>query len=191
MRPAGILLLLTLCVFPLTAQFRGAIQGTIKDTSGAVIPNAKVTLTNTETGRRQTTSAGAEGVYHFGGLAPGSYDIEAGAKGMRTAQAKDVALSAEATSGVDLTLEAGAITETVTVTSNTTPILPTETADIAAELTPQAVRNLPQVGRHPYELLRLVPGIFGDAARSGQGGALALPNATGPGGSNNSIFQTE
>jgi len=53
------------------------------------------------------------------------------------------------------------------------------------------VRNLPQVGRNPYELLRLAPGIFGDGARSGQGGAVALPNATGPGGSNNAIFQTE
>src|SRR4051812_12395514 len=102
MRPARVLLITLLCVCPLIAQFRGAIQGTIKDTSGAVIPDAKVTLTNNETGRRQTTSSRAEGFYHFGGLAPGSYDIEAGAKGMRTALTKDVMLAAEATSGVDL-----------------------------------------------------------------------------------------
>src|SRR5207237_576934 len=51
--------------------------------------------------------------------------------------------------------------------------------------------ELPQYGRDPYELLRTVPGILGDAARSGSGGAIALPNATGPGGSNSSIFQTE
>src|SRR5262249_61224915 len=51
--------------------------------------------------------------------------------------------------------------------------------------------QLPQVGRDPYELLRLTPGVFGDGARAGNGNAVNLPNTTGPGGSNNSIFQAE
>jgi len=155
----------------------------IKDTSGAVIPDAKVTLTNNETGRKQTTSSSGTGLYYFGGLAPGSYDIEAGAKGMRTAQSKDLILAAEATSGVDLTLEAGAITETVTVTSNSTPILPTESADISTELTPQAVRNLPQVGRNPYELLRLAPAssaMAPDPAKAGPSRSRTPPDRAVP-----------
>src|SRR5215813_2816264 len=75
------------------AQFRGAIQGTIKDTTGALIPDAKVTLTNNETQRKQTTSTSREGFYHFGGLAPGPYTIEASAKGMRTGVLKDLSLT--------------------------------------------------------------------------------------------------
>lgn len=51
--------------------------------------------------------------------------------------------------------------------------------------------RLPQVGRDPYELARLTPGIFGDGARGGNGGSSGFPNSTGPGGSNSSIFQTE
>jgi len=51
--------------------------------------------------------------------------------------------------------------------------------------------GLPQLSRDPYELIRLTPGVFGDGARSGGGNSVGLPNTTGPGGSNVSIFQTE
>src|SRR5690349_9255487 len=173
------------------AQFRGAIQGTVKDTSGAVVPDAKLTLTNNETQRTQSANTSGEGFYHFGGLPPGSYKIEASAKGMRNAVVKDLTIAAETTTGADITLEAGAPTESVTVNSEPVTALPTETANVAADLSSQAVRSLPQFGRNPYELLRFAPGVFGDAARSGAGGSLALPNASGPGGSNSSIFQTE
>src|SRR5262245_56403490 len=78
-------------------QFRAAVQGTIKDTSGAVVPGAKVTLTSNETQRKQTVTASGEGFYHFAGLAPGSYSIEASANGMRTAELKDVTVAAEST----------------------------------------------------------------------------------------------
>jgi hypothetical protein len=53
------------------------------------------------------------------------------------------------------------------------------------------LRSLPQAGRDPYNLLRLTPGIFGEAGRSAGGQAANLPNSTGPGGSNSAIFQTE
>jgi hypothetical protein len=174
-----------------SAQFRGDIQGVVKDASGAVIPNAKVTLTNNETQRKQETTSGAEGFYHFSGLAPGSYNIEASSAGMKPRRVENVQLAAESTQGVDLTLEPGAPSETVTVTSAVTPALQTETADISTELSAQAVTSLPQVGRDPYELIRLAPGVFGDAARSATGGSVSLPNMPGPGGSNSSLFQTE
>ncbi len=173
------------------AQFRGSIQGTIRDTSRAVIPSAKVTLTNNETQRKQHAEASGEGFYRFSGLAPGGYRVEASAPGMKTGVMQNVQLAAEATQGVDLTLQPGAVSESVTVTAEAASTLQTETANVATELSSQALRNLPQAGRDPYELLRLAPGVFGDAARSGSGGSVAFPNGTGPGGSNNSIFQTE
>src|SRR6185503_2118316 len=69
--------------------------------------------------------------------------------------------------------------------------LETENANVSRAISTVEIRQLPQVGRDPYELLRLTPGIFGDGARSGNGNSVNLPNTTGPGGSNNSIFQTE
>ena len=64
-------------------------------------------------------------------------------------------------------------------------------ASVTRAISTEEIRQLPQVGRDPYELARLTPGIFGDGARGGSGGSVGLPNTTGPGGSNSSIFQTE
>ena len=70
---------------------------------------------------------------------------------------------------LNVTLQAGAITESITVTSDITPAVETETANVATSLTTQAVRSLPQIGRNPYELVRLAPGVFGEGARGGNG----------------------
>ena len=64
-------------------------------------------------------------------------------------------------------------------------------ANISDAFSSEEIRALPQLNRNPYELIRLAPGVLGDGARSGVGNAVGLPNTTGPGGSNTSIFQTE
>ena len=127
MRTAQTALLVTLCCAaffwvaapPASAQFRGAIEGTVLDTSGGVIPGAGVTLTNNETKRTQRVATSAEGFYHFVGLAPGLYTVEASAKGMRTGTVKDIPLAPEGTTGINITLQAGDVSETVTVSSDT------------------------------------------------------------------------
>ncbi len=184
-------LLLLLTGPALFAQFRGAIQGTVKDPSGAVVPAAKVVLTNNETHRRQETTASGEGFYRFSGLPPGSYNLDASSSGMKLQVVQNVPLAAESTQGVDITLEPGPVAETVTVTAAISNALQTETANVSTNLTSDAVTALPQFGRDPYGLLRLAPGVFGSGARSGSGDSLALPNSSGPGGSNNGPFQTE
>jgi hypothetical protein len=173
------------------AQFRGAIQGTIKDPSGAVVPAATVKLTNKETRRTAQTLSSGEGFYRFSGLAPGAYSLDVSSPGMKVQVVENVNLAAEATQGVDINLEPGLVTETVTVTSEAMPALQTESGNVSTELSEDAVRTLPQTGRNPYELVRLAPGVFGNAARDGSGAAVALPNSSGPGGANASIFQTE
>src|SRR5437016_2491841 len=87
---------------PAFAQFRGVLQGTVKDASGAVIAGANVKLTNRETQRQQSTVSSGDGFYHFAGLPPAAYDIEASSKGMNTAVITAVNLAAEATTGVDI-----------------------------------------------------------------------------------------
>jgi hypothetical protein len=66
-----------------------------------------------------------------------------------------------------------------------------ENADVGKAITQEEIQGLPQLGRDPYELLRLAPGVFGDSSRGGGGSAITLGNTTGPGQSNYSIFQTE
>jgi len=103
----------------------------------------------------------------------------------------EYSINAETVQGLDIALEAGGgISETVTVTDEAQP-LRTEDANIDNTLSRVEILRLPQVGRDPYELARLTPGVFGDGARGGNGNATGLPNSPGPSGSNNSIFQTE
>lgn len=176
---------------PLHAQYRAAIQGSITDTSGGIVPNAKVTLRNEETGNEQTTTTNNDGFYRIGGLAPGRYTLTAELTGFKKATREHLPVSAERVEGVNLTLDPGEISESVTVSADTGPQLETENAAIGGTITNQQIQRLPQIGRDPYELVRLTPGVFGIGARSGTGGSLNLPNSVGPGGSNQSIFQTE
>jgi hypothetical protein len=185
----GIFLLLPLV--SADAQFRAGIQGNVADSTGALVPDATVTLTNKETGAKQTTATNADGFYRISGLPPGTYSLVVEKSGFKRQVFDNVVVNAEDTQGLDVALTAGEVAESVTVTEETAQALETENGNVTRALTTREIRELPQVGRDPYELVRLTPGIFGDGARAGNGQAVNLPNTTGPGGSNNSIFQTE
>lgn len=181
-----------------SAQFRASVQGSVTDTAGATIPGAAVTLTNKETNKTQTVTASDDGFYRISGLAPGQYSISAEKEGYKKQVLENLTVNAEGTQGIDLQLEVGAITATVTVTDELTPALETENGNVSKAITTEQVRQLPQAGRDPYELLRLTPGIFGTGARGAGGQSLGFPNGpgndpnvAGPGGSNTAIFQTE
>ena len=185
----GLFLLLPL--ISANAQFRASIQGTVADSTGALVPDATVTLTNKETGAKQTTQTSGDGFYRISGLPPGSYSLVVEKSGFKKQVLENVVVSAEDAQGLDLVLTTGELAETVTITAETAQAIETENANVSRALTTREIRELPQVGRDPYELLRLTPGVFGDGARASNGQAVNLPNTTGPGGSNNSIFQTE
>lgn len=172
------------------AQFKASIQGTVTDNAGSVVPNVSVTLTNNETGQTQKTIASDDGFYKFPGLAPGLYTVSAEIEGFKKKSVEAVKVDAETLRGLDIALEAGIISEVVTVQAENTP-LETEDANIRKNITTAEVLSLPQIGRDPYELARLTPGVFGNGARAGNGNSVGLPNTSGPGGSNNSIFATE
>lgn len=184
-------LFLLFAVGTASAQFKAGIQGTVTDTAGGLVPEAKVTLTNTETARTQETTSSGDGFYRLSGLPPGKYKLTVEKAGYKQKVFDNVAVNAEAVLGIDVPLEAGEVSAIVTVTQETGTILETENANVDRAITTQEVRTLPQFGRDPYELTRLTPGVFGDFARGGGGGAVNLPNQSGPGGSNRSIFQTE
>ncbi len=172
------------------AQFKASLQGTISDPNGAAVPGATAVLTNVETNKAVQTVSGDNGFYRFNGLAPGTYRLVVSQTNFKQNATENINIAADILQGLDVRLETGGISETVTVTSGA-EALRTEDANIDNTLTTREVLRLPQVGRDPYELARLTPGVFGDGARSGNGNSPGFPNSTGPGGSNNSIFQTE
>ena len=200
MRQFGFSFRLTLCSLFLlvlastaNAQFKAGIQGTVTDTSGGLVPEAKLTLTNIETGRAQETTASTEGFYRISGLPPGKYKLTVEKTGFKQKVFDNVVVNAEAVQGIDVALEPGEVSATVTVTQQTEQTLETENANVDKAVTTQEVRALPQFGRDPYNLLALTPGVFGDFARGASGNAQNLPNQTGPGGTagNRLIFQQE
>lgn len=181
-----------IAVFVVTAsaQFRAGVQGTVADVNGALVSGATVTLTNKETNESQQTRTSDDGFYRFTNLAPGTYSVSVEQNGFKKRVVNDVRVEAETVRGQDVTLEAGAISEVVTVQASDVE-LQTEDANVRKTIGTDEILELPQAGRDPYELARLAPGVFGAGARGGNGNSQGFPNTSGPGGSNNSIFATE
>jgi hypothetical protein len=176
---------------PMNAQFNASLQGTVTDSTGAVIPGAHVTLLNNGTQAKQEATASDQGFYRFNQLPAGSYTLTAGAPGFETATITGVQVVADLAQTKDATLQPGNVQTTTTVTASTVPTLQTADASVSGTITSQAIETLPTFGRDPYELVRTMPGIDGTGGRSGNGQAATLGNTTGPGGSSVSIFQTE
>lgn len=173
-----------------SAQFRASIQGTVADSTGAVVQGAAITLTNNETGQTKQSVASDAGFYRFSELPPGTYTITVEQANFKKRIIENIKVDAESTRGVDVQLEAGGISEVVTVQAEPAP-LETEDANVRKTITSVEVQRLPQINRDPYELARLAPGVFGAGARNPNGGSNGLPNTSGPGGSNIGIFATE
>src|SRR6185295_6640892 len=175
-----------------SAQFRASIQGTVTDANGAVVSGASVVVTSKETNTTQDAKTGEDGFYRVSGLAPGKYAVAVEMQGFKRKTLDNVSVTAEAPIGVNVVLEAGDVSEAVTISAGESAgSVQTENANIDRALTTREIQRIPQVGRDPYELIRLTPGVFGDGARGGNGNSVGFPNSTGPRGSNSSIFQTE
>src|SRR5579884_3808903 len=190
-RAAACVLLFCLLGSNASAQFNARLQATITDSTGAVVPGVNVTLANKETSKSQTVKSDNSGVYSFSALAPGTYSLKAELQGFNTRAQDNITIAAEQSQSVNLTLQPGEVTQSVSVTVPTVASLDTENANIGTELSNDQVTRLPQFARDPYDLLMLSPNVTMDAGRNGSGQAVNLPNTTGPGGSNSSIFQVE
>ena len=179
------------------AQYGASLQGTVQDKSGAKVEGAKVAVTDQATGVVRNGTTNGDGFYRLSELPPGTYTVAVDATGFKSQVTRDVSVAAESPRGLDVTMEVGNTSETITVTGEV-PALQTENATLQGTLPSIAVQNLPEIDRDPYELLRLAPGVFGDGARMGNGKSAGFPNgaggnggSAGPGGSNTAIFQVE
>jgi len=134
------------------------ITGTVRDTSGAVMPGVKVTALNEATGVTYSQTTTATGIYAFPSVPVGSYTISAEAQGFRTVKKTGALLVVDTPLTVDIALEVGQATETISVEASPVAVQ-TENATVGAVVSTQEATQLPLNGRNPLTLLVLQPGV--------------------------------
>ena len=136
----------------------GRISGTVTDSSGAVIPNATVTIRNNATNAERTSVTDGEGFYTVTNLPVGSYTISVEQTGFKKSVQTDNVLTADTRLTVNLTLEAGAVSETVEVSTSAGETVNTTSGEVARVVDRRQVQNLALNGRNYMQLVTLVPG---------------------------------
>jgi outer membrane receptor protein involved in Fe transport len=139
------------------AQATGLIVGTVRDTSGAVIPGATVKAKNLLTGLEWATITGPAGLFNLPRLPVGQYRVEAAQDGFRTFLSEEFRLEVDQNREITVTLDLGATTETVTVSGAVSQV-DTVAATIREVVDEKRITELPLNGRNPLQLVRLVPG---------------------------------
>lgn len=137
----------------------GTITGTITDTQGGVVPDAKITITEAATGLKYEVQSSTDGTYIRPALKPGIYTITAEAKGFRRIEQQNVTISGGDRVGVNLVLTVGDVTQAVEVSAEA-PLLQTESTTLGQDLNTKAVADLPLGGQRVFTYLaRLSPGV--------------------------------
>src|SRR5487761_41001 len=143
----------------LHAQVVGAtLSGTVADTSGAVMPQAHVSIKNVATGITRAVTADSAGFYTAPNLLPGSYEITISARGFRTQVRTGITLTVGAQQVLNITMQVGQVTQTVQV-SGAAPTVQLGTSSISAVVNSTTVRELPLNGRSWTDLASLQPGV--------------------------------
>ncbi len=139
----------------------GSISGAVTDKTGAVVPNAAITLTSQDTGSTRSTTASADGSYNLLDVLPGNYSVAVQVSGFAAYRVRDVHVEVNAKVRVDVVLQPGAVTTEVTVTSSAAATLQTESAEVNSELTQTQIGSLPitsSAGRNYQALYTIIPG---------------------------------
>lgn len=164
-------LLVLLCGAELLAQQTSNIVGLVQDATGAVVPDATVTLTETSTNAKRVVTSSVLGAYNASSLPIGTYLIEVEKQGFQKLSRADVTLTTASTLTVDLTLHVGSQAETVTVTGQA-PLLQVQSGEVSNLVDSKQMVNLPLATRNFTELVLLTPGAHGGSASNlGEGGS--------------------
>jgi hypothetical protein len=136
----------------------GRISGTVKDSSGAVIPHAAVVATHTETGETTTATTDASGVYTFASLLAGTYNITATAKGFATTSHDGFVVSDGSAITANLDLKPSGNAEEITIVTTSVDQVNTQTGEVSHVIDGDTVRDLALNGRNYLDLLGTLPG---------------------------------
>ena len=172
-------------VFVASAQENAELTGTVKDPSGAVVPNAKVTLTNASTAEVRAGTTNGAGLYDFPALHNGTYSLKVAATGFEAYAKTGIVMDVAATVREDVVLALGASTTTVTVQANALH-LQTETNEVSNLITGEQLTQLGTNGRSMISLATLGMGVsanipsFNGVSAQGSSESISF-NGTRPG----------
>jgi hypothetical protein len=196
----AVLLFLALSTPLARAQFRTAIQGVVSDPSGAVVPGATLTLVDNGTGEKKVTTSDPAGVYNFAALPPDTFTLTVTKDGFETKVLDQLRLIPEQANAINVVLQVGAATTSVTVNAETSPAIDRETANTQMTIDSNTIEHFASFERDATQLIQLAPGATSDGSRGGgNAGGFALPGTQsgashgggGNLGSSSSIFATE
>lgn len=165
------LCLVALTALPARCQTTGSIYGAVSDESGAAVPNGTVKVVNERTGLAWTVQSADDGTYLVLQLPNGVYTVEASAPGFKVYIRKDIPLSVQQNVKVDLPLQVGEVSESVTITGEA-PLVDTRQASLASIMDSRRMTEMPLNGRSVASLLLVVPGV----SRLGESGNTPTSN---------------
>ena len=161
---------LILSAVPLAAQTQSRLTGTVSDDSGSVIPGAKVTVSNINTGVTLEAETNTSGSYNFPFVSSGQYELICEFEGFKTYSQSGIVLETGTVRGVDIHMQIGDVTETIEVDA-AAPLLETESSTVGQFIERDTVFNMPLASRRSASLVRLL----GNVTYRSEGGAEALP----------------
>lgn len=177
-RQLSVLAMIVMGILPVSRPGRAqlssaAVNGVVRDTTGALIKDAQVTLVDVSTGTKRTTATNSAGAYAFIDVAPGNYTLSATKQGFSTANQAPFDLYVNQTATFNFSLTVGAQVQQVTVAAETIQ-LATATENLGTVVNQEAVNTLPLNGRNFTELLTLTPGSSRADTGQGSGGGNSI-----------------
>jgi hypothetical protein len=172
------IVILALCfIVSAFGQTFGDISGEVKDSSGAAISAAQVTIVNVDTNATRSVVSNESGLFSFPALTPGTYNLKAEKSGFKTVTRPDILIQVQQSARVDVEMPVGQVNESVEV-SATAALLTTENATVGTVVENKRIVELPLNGRNYLQLVSLSPNVsygFGSAGQAGsrQGGDRA------------------
>jgi Carboxypeptidase regulatory-like domain/TonB dependent receptor-like, beta-barrel len=172
---ATLVTLFMLCTHEAQAQYTtGSIGGTVVDSSGAVIPQTKVTVRNTATGVAQSQTSGTDGAFAFPTLKVGIYDLTVEKEGFIKYVHSGLTVTVNQPTSLSITLQVGSFTQNVTVTGRT-PLVNASTSTVSQLVDQRQIIELPLNGRTPQSLVFLSAGTVDSTAHIGTGAGGVYP----------------
>jgi outer membrane receptor protein involved in Fe transport len=150
------------------------LSGVIRDASGAVVPDAKISAKNMNTGATRQTATDSEGRYNLTNLWPGQYEVRAERTGFRTAVQSGVILTVGGATVVDLVMQVGEVSEVLEIKQEEPLIEPTR-AELSRVVNEQSIESLPIIGRNFVDFAKLASGVAPGRENTG-GGAFKEPD---------------
>ncbi len=173
-RGAWLCAVILTCTGGLNAQFSSILEGTVTDPANAVIPGVEIIIEDLDTGTTRALTTSSVGRYRATALAASTYRVTVSSEGFQTYVQERLTLEVAQTTTLNIELELGATTETVSVTSEA-PLIETGEAQVSGQIEEMEVADLPLVGRNFMTLVVLTPGVVGLPS----GGGQAYAQATG------------